>query len=416
MQLANPSNQRGQRDGSDGDEEEDGIRLTCLRYHAYRIHSQESQNGLLLRGGKLFQQYIVDAWAQVEQSRLQWLRHIQKTLRAEVYSSLTDALAGGEDLAQIGKWYILPSSHIGSPRSMQQLYQDSMAICRKHVKPTYFTTMTANPHWKEIVDELLPGQTPSDRPDLIARVFNQKLKHLRYLLDEKDIYGGVKAHVYAIESQKRGLPHTHNLDFVTPEDQPKTPEDVDKVISACLPDKTLQPELWNLVTKFMMHGPCGSAFPNAPCMVDGKCSKGYPKPFRAETSIDNNGYPDYKRPDDGRFIEKQGVKLTNQWVVPYVPELLLALECHVNTECCAGIGSVKYIHKYIYKGPDRATLRITDKEEVDEIKQFLDARWIGASEAAWRLFRNKMHEEKPPVYRLQVCIYRIQYLLIVNKD
>ncbi|KIJ47632.1 hypothetical protein M422DRAFT_248636 [Sphaerobolus stellatus SS14] len=103
MQLANPSNRRGQGGGSDEDEEEDGKHLTCARYHAYRIHWRESQNGLLLRGGKLFQQYIVDAWAQVEQSHLQWFKYNQKTLRAEVYSGLTDALASGEDLEQIGK-------------------------------------------------------------------------------------------------------------------------------------------------------------------------------------------------------------------------------------------------------------------------------------------------------------------------
>jgi hypothetical protein len=101
-------------------------------------------------------------------------------------------------------------------------------------------------------------------------------------------------------------------------------------------------------------------------------------------------------------VEKNGVLLDNRHVVPYCPELLLELECHINMECCISVTSVKYIHKYIYKGPDRATLQLGLREAVDEIKQFIDARWIGASEAAWRLFRNRTWDLTPTVYRLQV--------------
>jgi hypothetical protein len=54
---------------------------------------------------------------------------------------------------------------------MQQLYQDAMAIVQKYGKPDIFATFTCNPNWSEITRELLPGQTPSDRPDLIAHVF-----------------------------------------------------------------------------------------------------------------------------------------------------------------------------------------------------------------------------------------------------
>jgi len=38
--------------------------------------------------------------------------------------------------------------------------------------------------------------------------------------------------------------------------------------------------------------------------------------------------------------------------------------------------TVKYCFKYIHKGPDRATLQY----DQDEIKKFIDGRYIGAPE------------------------------------
>ena len=49
-------------------------------------------------------------------------------------------------------------------------------IVAKLSKPDLFLTFTCNPKWPEIVANLLPGQTASDRPDLVARVFKLKLK------------------------------------------------------------------------------------------------------------------------------------------------------------------------------------------------------------------------------------------------
>jgi hypothetical protein len=40
--------------------------------------------------------------------------------------------------------------------------------------------------------------------------------------------------------------------------------------------------------------------------------------------------------------------------------------------------------------------------EVNEIKCYLDARWIGPHEASWRIFEFRMHAESPPVEMLPV--------------
>ena len=57
-------------------------------------------------------------------------------------------------------------------------------------------------------------------------------------------------------------------------------------------------------------------------MKDGKCSKGFPKPFQAETVMSQNGYPIYARPDDGRAYQVRKFMADNQWIVPYNPLLL----------------------------------------------------------------------------------------------
>ena len=46
---------------------------------------------------------------------------------------------------------------------MFQLYQDAMAIVRKYGKPDLFITMTCNLKSREIEENLLPGQSASDR-------------------------------------------------------------------------------------------------------------------------------------------------------------------------------------------------------------------------------------------------------------
>ncbi|GBM40617.1 hypothetical protein AVEN_27202-1 [Araneus ventricosus] len=106
-------------------------RITQLQYYAYRLFQQNGFS-ILHNSGKVFQQYIVDAYVKTEGSRLHFLRQNQKHLRIELYRGLLDALecrAHNENI-RTGKLIILPSSFQGSPRHMQQNYQDAMAMVR----------------------------------------------------------------------------------------------------------------------------------------------------------------------------------------------------------------------------------------------------------------------------------------------
>lgn len=80
---------------------------------------------------------------------------------------------------------------------MYNRYQDAMALVHKYGKPDLFITMTCNPSWDEITEELLAGQTHQDRPDLTTRIFRAKLENMRTRNDPnfakflKDIGDGV---------------------------------------------------------------------------------------------------------------------------------------------------------------------------------------------------------------------------------
>ena len=104
---------------------------------------------------------------------------------------------------------------------MAKQYHDTMAIVAQTSSPDLFITFTANPQWKEITKALLPGQTAQDQPDIITRIFQLKLKALCHDLFVKHVLGRVRAWMYTIEFQKRGLPHAHILAILEPDDKPK---------------------------------------------------------------------------------------------------------------------------------------------------------------------------------------------------
>ena len=109
-------------------------------------------------------------------------------------------------------------------------------------------------------------------------------------------------------------------------------------------------------------------------MHHGKCSKKYPKSFNPETKQDDDGYPIYKRRDNGRYIEKGSKKIDNRFIVPHNKELVVKYQCHINVELCNKSKAIKYLFKYIHKGTDRANIVIRenafqkDKEEETAIK------------------------------------------------
>ena len=110
--------------------------------------------------------------------------------------------------------------------------------------------------------------------------------------------------VYTVEFQKRGLPHAHVCLFLHKDDKIPSADQIDKYISAEIPDKDEDPDLYKLVSDFMMHGPCGEDEPKQVCMDEGRCTKHFPKKFTQRSSVDAEGYPVYRRRDDEKYVER----------------------------------------------------------------------------------------------------------------
>jgi hypothetical protein len=100
-------------------------------------------------------------------------------------------------------------------------------------------------------------------------------------------------------------------------------------------------------------------------------------------------------------------------------------DAHINVEVYNNIHAVKYLFKYVYKGHDRAIVEISHQSnnaidgnvvETDEIKKYLDCRYVSASEAMWRIFKFDMHERFPTVERLQYHLPNQQMVLFNDDD
>ncbi|KAI9082358.1 hypothetical protein K1719_035781 [Acacia pycnantha] len=348
-------------------------KLTPREYMAFRLMRRKSERSVILHGKKLLQQFIVDGYSIVESNRLDYIIKHQKDLRVDLYSGLTDAVTRGEtDPSSTRRRVILPSSFTGGARYMIQNYQDAMAICAWAGYPDIFLTFTCNPMWPEITRHCEKDDLkPYDKPEILSRVFHMKLDKLMRILKDEKILGSIKADVYTVEFQKRGLPHAHIILWLFEADKLTSPFDVDQLISAEIPDKLVDPELYELVGSYMVHGPCGRSSRNAPCMKDGKCSKYFPKRYNAHTILDEKGYPTYRRRNDGRTVSRKGVKLDNRFVVPYNARLLKLFCGHLNIEKTNQSRVIKYLFKY-----------------------------LSSCEASWRIFGFEIHHRHPPVEKL----------------
>ncbi|XP_016192222.1 uncharacterized protein LOC107633101 [Arachis ipaensis] len=295
------------------------------------------------------------------------IRMKQSTIRGEVLQGIEEAMRRGDDEASsIGTRVILPSSFTGGRRYMFKHCQDAMRF---------------------IEQERIPI---ADRPDISYRVFHAKLKCLLSDLKEGVFFGLLNAGMYTIEFQKRGLPHAHMLLWLNGESNLQNVKIVDEFICAELSNPLKFPALYNVITKYMIHGPCGRLKPSSPCMKD---------------------------------VKINDVDIDNRFVVPYNPLLLMKYQAHINLEFCNKSNVIKYLFKYVNKGPNRVTATVGETYHVgqssqvaDEIKQYYDCHYLSPSESMWRIFAYDIHHRWPSVQRLTFHLPNQQHVVFDDAD
>ncbi len=157
-------------------------------------------------------------------------------------------------------------------------------------------------------------------------------------------------------------------------------------------------------------------------MEQRKCKKRYPCSFNKGTCCDVNGYPKYRHCQTRIFIDPKTQRVVdNRWIVPFNFHLATKYHMHINVEICSSISTIKYLYKYVYKGPDRATAVVErwvdmhgqennaqaviangEWQNIDEIKAYLEGCHVYAFKAPWCLFSFRMHDGTPFVTHLVV--------------
>ncbi|XP_074327157.1 uncharacterized protein LOC141665073 [Apium graveolens] len=345
--LLNRSVKHSKRDlevteSKDPDEKGARVYITMREFYNYKLMIRLSEGLTPHLGGRLWQQYVVDAFTAIKQYRLDWIRDHQTTIRSDLYHNIRDAMQKGDrNPSNIGKAIILPASFTGCKRYMTQYFKDSLAICQTLGHPSLFLTMTTNTNWPEIQRMLkhMLGVDVADAPDVVARVFKMKVDQLIDMIKRKNYFG--------------------------------------RCIGGIIFAK-----------------------------------------YNSNTFFDECGFPIYKRWRTGITINKKGVNLDNRFVVPFNRDLLVHFQCHMNLEIYNNSRSLKYLFKYCLKGHDTATMCLrktragtsvtipkkAQKGPIDEVKHYLDGRYVCASEASWRIFAFDIHSRWPSVERLPIYL------------
>lgn len=374
-----------------------GSELTLRKYMRFKL----AQSRLLPLVPRLAQEWILDMVCRSEYQQQTFLESLMRKNNTVWTRRVASAqqIQRAVNPAEVGRRCDIPSSVRGSPSYRKLKVDMGMAQIYRFGPPTLFITITANPYWREIQENLLPGQQWYHDMFLVNLVFSLKLREFisdiesgKYFNNTKPVYVQ-----YVIEFQKRGLPHAHilvRLEGV----QPSTATEVDMLSTVSLPlpcasqcSRCTQCRLRDHVRSHMWHT-CYPARCNPTDVKPATCKYGFPFTPQAATSVDASGTWTLKRlPTEAQIAE-------------YNPQLTLAYNAHINVKVACGTRCVLYLRKYLSKGPDSigALLLPEGTSYSKQFDNFYQNRCLTAAEAAWVACEFPFNYFNPTVLILQL--------------
>ncbi|XP_033145226.1 uncharacterized protein LOC103853396 [Brassica rapa] len=277
--------------------------ISMRQFFAFRLHERKNESHSLLHSRRLFQHFLVDAYTTIESNRLRYLRFNQPTLRSDTYDSIKESENAGK----------VDMSDQGSEFVLPATFTGSP----RYMKNLYLDAMTVS--------------------------------------------------MYTVEFQKRSLPHAHILLFMDPSHKFPTTDHIDNIIYAEIPDKLEEPELYEVIKDMMIHGPCGAANKNSPCM-------------------ENAGSIKYLF----KYINKGQDRVT---IAVEPPDHIVANEL----------------------GNEDITVEKMEKKR-NELKDFFDCRYVSSCESAWRIFKFPIHYRSTAVEKLSFHLPGKQVVTFKGKD
>ena len=366
---------------------------------------------------RLGQTYLVDSISRAIDYRLRFHKFHQADLFGIEHEHDQADLSENNDNDQ--KTFLSQSMH-GSRRHLRSLAKNALALVSEYGRPSLFITLTCNPNWTEIVEQLLPGQTAYDRGDIVCQVFYRKVEAIlanircgKYfkIMNSIDNYHKIKFEVRVIEYQRRGLPHVHlvfkfeETDMPLYSDKVNLSKWIDHHISAVYPKTILDEEPFEsndiyeedleyaqIVKSHMIHKCFAEC--NGGCLNDKNvCSKGFDKNIiTSKTLFDAKGFPQYKRPT-----------IKSIYVVPHNKELLKDWNGHANVEFAGSAYTVIYLYKYLFKGSKKVKLQLTNADDVsnnNEIKLYIRGRYLCSMDCFWRILGHETYPAPSPSVRI----------------
>ena len=218
------------------------------------------------------------------------------------------------------------------------------------------------------------------------------MKLREFIKEVKEVFGEAVYYVSVVEWQARGLPHAHILWKM--QHRPKTGPEWDEYVCAqCPPDPSSR--LYQLVKGNMMHNHRkGKKCYDEHGHLTGRC--GWPRPVQPNTSETESGGWRLRCTTDCSSTgcpQNECNHCHDFMIVSYNARLLLKFEAHINVKIVHSWGCIKYLFQYLHKGADRVhVMKLNDSQEsdVNEIEEYVAARYSSPSECCWKIFEFKV--------------------------